>query len=317
MKEMKHTLYSKNFLARNLFSMPTLGIDLHEGGISFAALKKSGTHSVLRAHGTISLGADAVSMGVIRESRKVRQALKDIRKKTGMRYVRASIPEEHVTIVDMTLAKTEKKKVIEKIRTKLADILPAFSGEVLINYEILSEDSEEFHLNVSIARKSFVDEYLTLLSDAGFSVVSLVFRSAAIAASLVAKKDAAPKLIACLEGNRLGVFGVMSGFIFACYVSEIDQSRDFLGIKEKIDRAYIEWRKLQPEQKGISVVLCGEGARESGLADYLSVSLKLDVSLGNVWENIQTFDEYIPEITKSESLAYAAAIGLALADFEK
>lgn len=315
---MKHTLYSKSFLERKIFPSSTLGIDLHEGGITFAALKRSaGETYALKAYGTTELGTDAFGSGVIRNKAKVRQALTLARKKSGMRYVRASIPEEHVYVIDMTLPRAEKKKVMEKIKTKLADILPAFLGDMLINYEILSEDRESFHLNVSIAKKSFVDEYLALLTAAGFSVVSLEFRSAAIATAVIDEKDKAPKLIASVEGRRLGVFGVTDGFILAGYVSEIDSPRDFQMIKEKIDRAYIEWHKLEPEQKIGEIILCGEGSREIGLADYLSIGLKMNVTLANVWTNVHSFAEHIPEITRNESMAYAAAIGLALEDFKK
>jgi type IV pilus assembly protein PilM len=60
------------------------------------------------------------------------------------------------------------------------------------------------------------------------------------------------------------------------------------------------------------VYLCGGGANVRALAPYLSQSLSLSVSLADVWTRCFSLDEYIPPIPRHESLAYCAAVGLAL-----
>ena len=314
---MRHTLYTKEFFTRQILGISALGIDLHADAIAYTALKKSGRALVLGSHGRIPLPDSTYEGGVIRDKMKLIGALKRIRTHSRMRYVRASIPEEHVYVIDMTVPKTEKKKVLDRIKTKLAEILPVFFNDILINYEILSEDQESFHLNVAIAKKPFVDEYLDALKTAGFSVVSLEFRSAAIADAIVGKNDTIPKLIVSLEQNKLSVFAITDGFIMAGYVSMINADRDFHLIKEKIDRAYIEWQSVERGRQIDTVILTGVRANEYGLADYLSIGLKMRVEIANVWTNVNSFDAYIPEITQEESLGYAGAIGLALVDFEK
>lgn len=314
---MRHTLYSKEFIVRKLSGVPALGLDLSEGAIHYVSLKKAKHGLVLRTHGTVDIPDAVYSRGFIKDTPKLLSILKMIRKKSGTRYARASIPEEQVYVIDMTLPIADKKKVIDKITKRLVEILPAFFDDMLVNYEILSEDKESFHLNVAIAKKTFVDEYLKLLDEAGFSVVSLEFRTAAIAHALIEKKDGEPKLVVSLEHTKLAVFGAASGIVLAGIVSEIDSPRNFHLVKEKVDRAYIEWQRTQPGQQFGTVLLCGPIANEEGLAEYLAVSLKLPVELGNVWTNVNTFDRYIPEIPRGASLGYHAAIGLALADFEK
>lgn len=311
---MKHTLYTKSYLLR---ASPALGIDLSEGGITYAALKRTPLGLVLRTHGRAELPYSAYNNGAFHDKTKVEGALRLIKKQSRMRYVRATIPEEQVYVLDMTLPKIEKRKVIQKIKTHLGELLPAFFNEMLISYEILSQDKETFHLNVSVAKKAFVDEYLTLLKKAGFSVVSLEFRSAAIADAVIPRTSHEPCLVAVLDQGKLSVFGVTDGFIVAGYTSGIDSPSNFLAIKEKIDRAYIEWHKATPAQTIKTIVLAGALGATPGLVDYLSVSLKMRVVLADVWTNVNTFDKYIPELTLGHSLGYAPAIGLALADFEK
>ncbi|MFA5841427.1 MAG: pilus assembly protein PilM [Candidatus Paceibacterota bacterium] len=94
-------------------------------------------------------------------------------------------------------------------------------------------------------------------------------------------------------------------------------ARPLSKMKDEIDKLFIYWRNYSAEQgkkseKIESVILCGAGAGLPGLSDYLSANLRVPVSVANVWVNVNSFDEYIPEIPLNDSLRYAAAIGLAL-----
>lgn len=64
------------------------------------------------------------------------------------------------------------------------------------------------------------------------------------------------------------------------------------------------------------VLLCGGGAQLKGLVSFLTLTLKKKVELANPWVNIVPADsrkaKELPPISKSESLAYTTAIGLAL-----
>ncbi len=70
------------------------------------------------------------------------------------------------------------------------------------------------------------------------------------------------------------------------------------------------------------VILCGGGANLSGIAEYLSLWLKLPVVLGNPWVNILCSSKRkptsclnelkFPEFSYEESLSYSTVLGLAL-----
>lgn len=60
------------------------------------------------------------------------------------------------------------------------------------------------------------------------------------------------------------------------------------------------------------VYLCGGDSNLAGLAGYLASGLSIPVELANTLVNVNTLNEYIPEISFSDSLSYATAIGLAL-----
>ena len=71
-------------------------------------------------------------------------------------------------------------------------------------------------------------------------------------------------------------------------------------------------RKGRPRQPIESILLCGEASGTVGLVEHLGAKHMVKIEMANVWKNIFSFDDHIPEISKEESLAYAAAIGLAL-----
>ena len=61
------------------------------------------------------------------------------------------------------------------------------------------------------------------------------------------------------------------------------------------------------------ILLCGGGANLKGLADFLSLKLKIPVELGNPWVNIlpEPLKE-VPDLPYEKSLSYTTALGLAL-----
>lgn len=67
------------------------------------------------------------------------------------------------------------------------------------------------------------------------------------------------------------------------------------------------------EKSGIKeIILAGGDANLNGLPEYLSQRLAIPVRLGNPWIKVGSFEDYVPEINRRESLAYGIAIGLAL-----
>lgn len=91
-------------------------------------------------------------------------------------------------------------------------------------------------------------------------------------------------------------------------------------LRDEIMKHFIYWsthKEGEKERPSIKkIILCGGDANLIGLSEYLSVSTKNTVEMGNVWSNIVNIEKYIPEIRFKQSLAYTAALGLALGDFE-
>lgn len=86
-------------------------------------------------------------------------------------------------------------------------------------------------------------------------------------------------------------------------------------IRTRLLRHYTFWQTHHGEKVGGNiecVYLTGGGANLKGIEEYLASGLDARVTTANPWVNVNTFENYIPELTIEESQGYAAAIGLAL-----
>lgn len=88
-------------------------------------------------------------------------------------------------------------------------------------------------------------------------------------------------------------------------------------LSDEINKHYIYWH-LHKDRKGDDnspiqkIIFCGGDANLGGFIEHLSLSLKTRVELGNVWSNILSLEEEVPEMSFATSLSYATAIGLAI-----
>lgn len=103
--------------------------------------------------------------------------------------------------------------------------------------------------------------------------------------------------------------------IFAVLLNSVSILRD------EIEKHFIYWHTHKDEEGEDNppikkIILCGGDSNLIGLSDYLSASLKSNVEMANVWINILDIKKEVPEIDFKQSLSFAAAIGLALGNFE-
>jgi len=103
--------------------------------------------------------------------------------------------------------------------------------------------------------------------------------------------------------------------IFAVLLNSVSVLRD------EIVKHFLYWHTHKDEEgKNNSpikkIIFCGGDSNLIGLADYISASMKSSVEMANVWTNMSNTENYIPEMSFTQSLAFATALGLALGDFD-
>ncbi len=92
-------------------------------------------------------------------------------------------------------------------------------------------------------------------------------------------------------------------------------------LRDEIVKNFLYWNTHQDEDGNNhpqikKIILCGGDSNLIGLTEYLSVSIKCKVEMANVWINIADTGKFIPDVSFNKSLTFAAALGLALGDFD-
>jgi type IV pilus assembly protein PilM len=103
--------------------------------------------------------------------------------------------------------------------------------------------------------------------------------------------------------------------IFAVLLNSVSVLRD------EVAKHFLYWQthknedgKDNPSIK--KIILCGGDSNLIGLSEYFAVSMKTSVEMANVWVNIGDTGDNIPDITFKRALSFAAALGLALGNFD-
>jgi len=92
-------------------------------------------------------------------------------------------------------------------------------------------------------------------------------------------------------------------------------------LRDEIVKHFLYWHTHKDEEGKNNppikkIILCGGDSNLIGLPEYFSISMKNPVEMANVWVNIMDTKEYIPDIDFKHAISFAAALGLALRDFE-
>lgn len=143
--------------------------------------------------------------------------------------------------------------------------------------------------------------------------------------------DFGAKMVAASLQKKLSVpIADLSAIIASCYgesspppeAAEVLQL--FFGqVKEEIEKHYVYWNsrhardQTSASEKIERIILAGSQSALYGFREYLSAGLRYEIEDANPWVNLSSFSEYIPEISREDSLRYATAIGLALRPYEQ
>jgi Tfp pilus assembly PilM family ATPase len=88
-------------------------------------------------------------------------------------------------------------------------------------------------------------------------------------------------------------------------------------LKDEVEKLVNYWeshteRYSDAKQKIGKVILCGQESGLVGLSEYLEACLGMKTVLADVWTNAFSLNNYIPPISRKDSLSYGPVIGLSL-----
>ncbi|MCX6755277.1 MAG: pilus assembly protein PilM [Candidatus Nomurabacteria bacterium] len=352
--------YNKFFPLPDFLSKPSFGLDISDESIKFIEILQTHKGLHIGKYGEKKFPAGIIGSGKIIDSKRLKDILLELKKVEGMNSARVSLPEEQVYLFKLKIPREKSINIREAIELSLEEYVPIPPADIIFDYELFSEDDQNFEVQVSAVPKQIIEGYISVFKDCNLDAPSFELEAQAGARSIVKDGDNDTYMIVDFGNDRTGLSVVSNGMVvftstldiggilltrlieknFKVSFAEAEAmklkyglsrntgSQDIFSallngvsiLRDEISKNFIYWHthkdengKDRPAIK--KIILCGGDANLIGLVEYLSITMHQNIELANVWTNVVSSDKYIPIMVFEESLSYATAVGLALADF--
>jgi Tfp pilus assembly PilM family ATPase len=246
--------------------------------------------------------------------------LREMKKNFDFDYAKVSLPEEKAYLFTTKIPPVKNEEVRGAVEFKMEENVPVSADELIFDYAVVEPQSHADHLNVVVSALpiAVLDKYVETFQTAGIPLLSLEIESQAIARAVIKTGDKSTRLIVHFGKEKVGLY-VSSGRVvhFTSTVSTKETPSEAMPfLAQEIKKLYTYWHTLKENagaenKKIIQIVVCGDISDEQ-ILPYLSSHLKTQTIFGNVWTNAFDVNRVVPQIPFSDSLKYAAAVGLAL-----
>jgi Tfp pilus assembly PilM family ATPase len=319
--------FRKFFPIPKYLSLDPVAIDISPNSIRVMKLKDDipGIIPVLHKEVVFPRKYDLTDKEVSEEDvDAITSVLRKLKQELKLKYVVASLPEQKTYIYRVKMPRETLSDVASAIRLGMEENVPLPVEGVNFDYKVIAEDSDNIDVVVSVFPKSVVRIYTDIFKKVKLSPISFESESSCIARSVIEEGDLKPYILIRMMEDRVNVAIVENGvvqFTSKISVSGSSVTSDFDGedmrhLSQALNKTLIYWfttqKEASVEHKIKDAVIVGKYALKDGLVEHLENLLKIDVRIGNVWQNCFSTDEYIPEIANAESLEYAVTTGLGL-----
>ncbi len=296
--------------------MPSVGFSVSDTALRFVELHRKSDSFVLGNYAERPIPTGAVDAGYVHKPEEIVNIIKAIKQEYGLSYVKATLPEEKAFVYRTQIPLVSADELRGSVEFTLAENIPVEPADTVFDFSVIPTEQPADHIEVAVSAvpNKVIETYLALFTDAGLTVTEFELESQAIARSVIAPHDPTPHLIVNLERLKTGFYIAIGDSVqFTSTMSITAESLQELG--DEISKIY--WHAHgEKKEKGTvkigKIILCGEGATRVGIKEFITAHVGIPTEVANVWLNAFSLDTYIPDITRDESLGFAAAVGLAL-----
>ena len=304
--------------------MPHAGLDISDDALRCIAYHRTAHGLVISKYATQELPRGLVNGGDIKDDAEFVALLKSFAQAHSLSHVKVSLPEEKAYLFQTDVPSTNFHSIAQNIEFKLDQNVPLSAADALFQFDLMPEavSGATLRASVSVVPRTFVEHYTSILGGAGLTPVAFEVAPKSIVAACVPEYEPGTRLIVHIMKKKTGLYIVSEGVV--CFTSTISWGSDDLSttmapveqntLTTEINRVYSYWLTRPDVKSGISeIVVVGSSAEacELMLRDHGGEALSR-TTLPDVWRNAFDINSYVPPITRSESLAYAIAAGLAL-----
>jgi hypothetical protein len=310
--------------APEFLSLPIFGLNISQSSVRLIRLKN-------KKQGLIpSIFEDVCPLfngsGAYSDCNELKKVLVDLKNKHKMHFVQLSIPEENTYVFRIMVPHDAIGMIDDFISNNMDQYIPLASSEVFFDYKILKShiSDEMVPVVVTAIPRIVVEKYTSVLSLCGILVVGCEPETHAIARCVIDKGDTNPYIIMYIDEYATKISVVEEGLVQYTQTLAVKTS-DIVGeispeiaasLKDIINKVIIYWftSKEQHAQahKIENVILTGIGVDSPEFINFFESNLSVNAMYANVWKNCFDITQYIPIMSKKDSLKYASCIGLSM-----
>lgn len=212
-------------------SPASMGIDISESSVKYVSFGRGRSNLAAlspRHWGEITLKADTVYRGEIKDPTALSAALIEIKKRTNMSHVVLSLPEERVYLFETEIPEnTDIKDIRALLEFRLEENVPLSPKDAYFDYRLYRlGDAGPLMASVAACPKSVADAYYAVCAAAKLTPLSFEVESQAIARAVLPLQDQSTKMLLDFGKTRTGLGIVHHGIL--SYTSTIEMGGDEL-----------------------------------------------------------------------------------------
>lgn len=187
-----------------------VGVDISRNALRYAEIVNNGLHMKLGKWGEKYFPAESD----IFSNQALKDALKELREKEGVEYVKSTLPEEETYLFTIDVEDETEEALRTNIEFHIEENVPIKASDALFEFYVLPTNvTGKRQAVVSVVSKQTVAKYLDLFSSCGITVVSFMIESSSLSRVAVTREDSATYLLVNLSDQKTVCAVVSQGYV--------------------------------------------------------------------------------------------------------
>lgn len=207
--------YSKFFVPPKFLEMPAVSVEISSAGIRFLCNRPTAEGLLPEKYGFIPLAPGDFFKGEILRSEAVVKALGEVRKRTGLSFVRFSLPEEKTYMFKTRLPLLSDKEIRDILDFKIEENVPLTAKEAVFDYDIIpNRQLGGLEVLVSVAPLKTVEDFQAVFETVGLTPILFSPESHNVAKSVIRHGNEQVIVVGNITENNIILSLVVSGLVY-------------------------------------------------------------------------------------------------------
>lgn len=209
------------FPVPKLLTPPAAGIDITDASVKWLLFKETSNGLRIFTYGTQALPQGLVERGAVHDPHRLAEVLKDIKKKSGIRFAHAALPEEDAYVFSMHVPrKSSRTQIMNMVEFELEARVPIPPTQAVYDFDTVTRDENGEEIAVTVFPRDLAEGYTQAFALADIELLSLEIEPRSIGRAIAEKGKKNVALLVDCGYARTGVAILKNGI--PIFTSTID-----------------------------------------------------------------------------------------------